>query len=97
MIFESIANEYERVRLNELKEGGFTSALPMRFSVEQQTAKGKPGMISELVKEIRSSRELEFVSLDFLILRELTGQSFRMFDFEALDRWCAKEHQCGPR
>ncbi len=52
-------------------------------------------LIPILIKEIRTAGDLYQVTTAFLALRKLTNQPFRVFDMDAVNRWCA-EHapQC---
>jgi hypothetical protein len=52
-------------------------------------------LIPILIKEIRTSNDLSEVTAAFMALRNLTNQSFRVFDMDAVDRWCAENaSQC---
>lgn len=55
----------------------------------------KTHLLSSLVKIIRTSRDMNVVAKSFLGLRELTGYQFRVFDFDAVNGWCAQNSsQC---
>jgi|ERR1041385_444434 hypothetical protein len=90
-ILEAITEDYERVRLNELKEAGFNS--PEEMYRANQNANDKAKMIAELVKTIRTDSNLYLVSEAFMSLRGITGYPFRMFDMDAVENWCVQHKE----
>jgi hypothetical protein len=86
-LFDTIAKEYEQFVKDEAKEGGFTSVLQSRYG----TQSNEPQVIPELVATIRSEKMLSEVAIAFVALSERTGQDFRMFDFDAVSKWCAQQ------
>jgi hypothetical protein len=47
-----------------------------------------PNSTAEFVKIIRTSDELDSVCLAFLAFRDYTNEQVRMFDMDAVEKWC---------
>lgn len=57
-----------------------------QFSESEKRAR----LIPILIKEIRSSNDLQSVTTAFVALRKLTNQDFHVFDMDAVNTWCAE-------
>lgn len=90
-ILEAITNDYERARIRDIKEAGFNSPEEMFRANHSENIKAE--MIADMVKTIRTDSNLYLVSEAFLQLRGITGYPFRMFDMEAVERWCVQNKE----
>lgn len=100
-MLETIGKNYEEqfiYRTQEDKEPDFVQSKLSAHSDELKKfgeSEKRARLIPILIKEIRTDNDLWEVTTAFLALRKLTNQSFRVFDMDAINRWCA-EHasQC---
>jgi len=79
-------DRYEKTSTKQVKEGG---GRVMDFNLVREV-KEKGQNAQELVECVRKNEDLNIVALCFLALREETDTNFRMFDLEAVERWCAQ-------
>jgi hypothetical protein len=87
-LLDSISADYETLVLSDLREVHAQHALDGLESWGLGELRKKPSVVPGLVDVIHQNPHLEHVSYAFLALREATGYPFKMFDIEALDRWC---------
>lgn len=90
MILDSIANSYEYYRQKDLHENPSGPGNAIGFLDEGEAIKKGLSVPSGLIKLIRTNEDLIQVSYAFIALREATGYQFRMFDIDAVDKWCAE-------
>jgi hypothetical protein len=88
MILDNIADSYEYYRQRDLHAHPSGPGNAIDFLDEGQAIKKGPSVAAGLIKLIRTSEDLSQVALAFIALREATGHRFRMFDIDAVDKWC---------
>ena len=82
-LFETIADDYERVELEQLQEMKIDPKQYYRINEPEATKR-----IPYEVEIIRSSRTLGLVAYSFQRLKFTTGFPFSMFDIEQVEEWC---------
>jgi hypothetical protein len=100
-MLETIGKNYEEQfvrRTAEDKEPDFVQSYLSEHVAELKgfsESEKRAHLIPILIKDIRTSEDLFGITTAFVALRKLTNQSFRVFDMNAINSWCA-EHasQC---
>jgi hypothetical protein len=70
-----------------------TKGLPMLSALMSNVGRPQqswPSNLSMVVKLIREDSDLNLVAAAFLVFRELTGSNVKMFNFDAVNTWCAQ-------
>lgn len=100
-MLETIGKNYEEFVVLPTAEGKEPDFVPSYLSDHKDELKEfsepekRVRLIPILIKEIRTSNDLFGVTTAFVALRKLTNQSFRVFDMDAVNRWCAENaSQC---
>lgn len=83
ILLNRIASDYEISAKRILNEFGGSAIFLTDFNV----SKDKNNIIPDLIKVIHSDESLDQIALAIIILREKTGEQFRMFDIEEIDTW----------
>ena len=98
-MLETIGKNYEEQFVyltQEGKEPDFVqSSLSAHSDELKQFAESemRGRLIPILIREIRTNMDLGEVTIAFLALRKLTNQTFRVFDMDGVNRWCADHAQ----
>jgi len=95
-MLETIGKNYEEFVIPTMPEGKEPDVVQSYLSNHKDELKEfsepekRVRLIPILIKEIRTSDDLSEVTIAFVALRKLTNQSFRVFDVDAVNRWCAE-------
>lgn len=97
LLLDSVTADFEKVWLYNLRRDGRTAQQELSG---YQARPGSPlnnvaSSTGGMVKTIRTAPDLNEVCLAFLSLRDSAGVQFRMFDFDAVEKWCGEnKKQC---
>lgn len=92
VLFDSVSADYERFVKDRMQEDGAKNAIDaLKYNDLGVTAES-PNLISGLVKVLRTEKELYQVTYAFLALREATKHELQVFDFAAIEEWCARHN-----
>lgn len=88
------AKAYEEFWQNDIKRIAPSTALSQLDIGIKMSAPGagQTKGLPDVVAAINQNQDLNIVAVAFLAFTELTGEHLKMFDFEAVQSWCAK-HQ----
>jgi hypothetical protein len=84
-ILDSITADYEARWKANMKRAGLKAGAMLASTNNGQKP---PNSTAEFVKIIRTDDQLDDVCLAFLAFRDYTNQQVRMFDIEAVEKWC---------
>jgi len=89
---DSVRTSYEKAHEHETRELSLPGVDPFSFL---QSSSG-PSTLGHVVYVIHTGSEIDGVASATIIFRQVTGEkSIKMFDFKAVDRWCAShEPRC---
>jgi len=90
------ADDYELTWAQDSKIGGQSIfSFLQAYSSRPQTGYKPPTNLAGVTEIISRSQDLNLVAVAFLAFREMTGDKAKMFDFDAVKKWCANnEPKC---
>jgi hypothetical protein len=85
-LLDSLAADYETRWKAYMKRANLKPGSMLAQNLE--SGQSPPNSTGEFVKIIRTSDDLNSVCLAFLGFRDYTNQQVRMFDLDAVEKWC---------